>query len=108
MWQEAAKSKAADGGSRAANNQRSYPVLKSTEAARLLKISRWKLDELRLQNKLPANCYFEIPSESEAKRIFRYKVKELLAWMGIIKGPITTASKEAISCPRNSVNLLAK
>jgi hypothetical protein len=68
------------------------PILRPVEAARLLKISRWKLDELRIQGKLPGNCYFEIPSESEVKRMYRYRAKELLAWLGITEHPITTAS----------------
>jgi hypothetical protein len=68
------------------------PILRPVEAARLLKISRWKLDELRIQGKLPSGCWFEIPSESEVKRMYRYRAKELLAWFGIVEHPITTSS----------------
>jgi hypothetical protein len=67
------------------------PVLKPNEAAKLLKISRWKLDELRIQGKLPLSCYFEIPSESEVKRIYRYKARDLLAWVGMAERSITKA-----------------
>lgn len=67
------------------------PILKPNAAASLLCISRWKLDELRIQNKLPENCYFVIPG-SERKRIIRYKTRELLAWAGSVEGPITTAN----------------
>lgn len=68
------------------------PVLKPVEAAKLLGISRWKLDELRRQRKLPENCYFEIPSTgSGRKQIFRYRAKELIEWSTQLTEPITTA-----------------
>lgn len=66
------------------------PVLKPNAAAALLGISRWKLDELRIQGKLPENCYFIIPG-GERKKIIRYKTRELLAWMDTADGSITTA-----------------
>lgn len=66
------------------------PVLKPKEAALLLKISRWKLDELRIQGKLPPNTYFEIPTES-TKKFVRYNARELLAWVGMVDAPISTA-----------------
>lgn len=66
-------------------------ILKPNEAAKLLKISRWKLDELRIQGKLPGNCFFEIPCNSEIKRMYRYRAKELLEWTNRLDGPLTTA-----------------
>lgn len=67
------------------------PILKPVEAAKLLRISRWKLDELRIQGKLPGNCFFEIPGQSETKRMYRYRAKNLLAWTEHLQGPISTA-----------------
>lgn len=66
------------------------PILKPVEAAQLLKISRWKLDELRVQDKLPANSYIEIPGSGKRK-IIRYRSKELLVWAGGLDVEITTA-----------------
>jgi hypothetical protein len=67
------------------------PILKPAEAARMLKISRWKLDELRLQQKLPLNSYFIVPSRGEGiTKTVRYRTQELLKWAGVYEGPITT------------------
>jgi len=58
-------------------------ILTPKEAARLLKISRWKLDELRIQKKLPQDCYFIIPSNGDGNRqIVRYYTKAILSWKG--------------------------
>ncbi|SFR15409.1 zinc-ribbon domain-containing protein [Desulfoscipio geothermicus] len=65
------------------------PMLSPVEAARLLKISRWKLDELRIQKKLPPNCYVIISGKK--KKTIRYRAKELLNWAGTVEGPLTTA-----------------
>jgi len=69
------------------------PILTPAEAAKLLKISRWTLTELRIQNKLPVNSYFELPQRNGAGKLktVRYRTKELLAWVGAVEGPITTA-----------------
>jgi len=68
------------------------PILKPAEAATLLGISRWKLDELRKQGKLPPSSYFQIPSSGSGKfQTYRYRAKELLEWSEDISGPITTA-----------------
>jgi len=66
------------------------PVLKPAEAAKLLKISRWKLDELRIQRKLSRDCFFIIPGGGQ-KQIIRYRAKELLNWLAKVDGQITTA-----------------
>ncbi len=63
-------------------------LLKPDEAARFLKISRWKLDELRVQKKLPRECYAVLSGVK--KKTVRYRAKELLAWAGATEGPITT------------------
>jgi hypothetical protein len=39
------------------------PLLTPFEAFPLLKISRWKLDELRIQRKLPGECYVALMGE---------------------------------------------
>lgn len=57
------------------------PLLKPSEAARVLKISRWMLDELRTRGVLPRECYMEIPGSGKRKTI-RYHTKELLTWKG--------------------------
>ncbi len=57
------------------------PLLKPAEAARVLKISRWMLDELRTRGVLPRECYMEIPGSGKRK-IIRYHTKELLTWKG--------------------------
>jgi hypothetical protein len=60
-------------------------------AAKLLGISRWKLDELRIQNHLPQGTWFEIPSAGGGKRrIIRYRTKELLHWANNMDGVIST------------------
>jgi hypothetical protein len=67
------------------------PILKPAEAARMLKISRWKLDELRIQDKLPLNCYFIVPSRGEGViKTVRYRAQELLKWAGMHEEPFTT------------------
>jgi hypothetical protein len=57
--------------------------LKPKEAAQLLKISRWMLDELRIQGKLPARCYLVMNATGKGQRMtIRYKADELMAWQG--------------------------
>lgn len=65
------------------------PLLTPDEAAELLRISRWKLDALRVQHKLPESSYVWISGNK--KKTFRYRARELLSWAGTIEGPITTA-----------------
>jgi hypothetical protein len=65
------------------------PLLKPVDAANLLQISRWMLDELRIQRKLPADCYVVL--SGKRKKTIRYRAKELLTWAGAQQGPITTA-----------------
>ena len=68
------------------------PILTPKEAAQLLKITTWKLGELRVQDKLPAGSWFEIPSAgSGRKKIIRYCAKVLLAWADAQEEPLTTA-----------------
>lgn len=65
------------------------PLLTPVEAATLLRISRWKLDELRIREKLPEDCFIII--SGRVKKTIRYRARELLTWAGTIEGPITTA-----------------
>jgi hypothetical protein len=58
-------------------------LLKPKEAAEFLKISRWMLDELRIQGKLPTHCYMVMNATGKGKRMtIRYKTDELMAWQG--------------------------
>ena len=63
--------------------------LTPVDAAGLLKISRWKLDELRMQKKLPDDCFIVLSGNK--KKTIRYRARELLSWASSIEGPITTA-----------------
>lgn len=58
------------------------PVLSPREAAALLGVSRYTLDEMRKQGKLPQGSYFELPNifgEGIRKR-YRFVTEKLVNW----------------------------
>lgn len=58
------------------------PVLKPVEAAALLGISRYMLDEMVKRGKIPADCFFELPNvfgKGEKKR-YRFLTEKILDW----------------------------
>lgn len=58
------------------------PVLETKEAANLLGVSRYMLDEMVKQNKLPKDCYFELPNifgDGKRKRL-RFLTDKILNW----------------------------
>lgn len=58
------------------------PVLKPKEAADLIGVSRYMLDEMLRQGKLPKDCFFELPNvfgNGERKR-YRFLTDKILNW----------------------------